>query len=190
MSDTIRAFIAIPLDPKIQHSIEYMQDRLKKSNNDIKWVKPENIHITLKFLGDVTTEQINSVKQTLLNCTHNTRPFKVKLSQLGAFPNIECPRTLWIGLKDSKQQLNRMAVSLEKALGKIGFQGDQRPFRSHITIGRIRSSKNIDALSKSMSNYPISENCIQTISKIILFQSILSSEEPIYKSLYQVKFKN
>ena len=189
MSDTIRAFIAIPLDPKIQHSIECMQDHLKKSNNDIKWVKPENIHITLKFLGDVTTEQINSVKQTLSNCTHNTRPFKVELSQLGAFPNIECPRTLWIGLKDSKQQLNRMAVSLEIALGKIGFQDDQRPFSPHITIGRIRSSKNIDALAQSTSSYQISENCTQTISKIILFQSTLTSEGPIYKSLYQIKFK-
>ena len=189
MSDMIRAFIAIPLDPKIQHSIERMQDHLKKTNSDVKWVKSENIHITLKFLGDVNTEQINSVKQALSNCTHNTRPFKVELSQLGAFPNIEHPRTLWVGLKDHKQKLSRMAVSLEKALGKIGFQGDQRPFSPHITIGRIRSSNNIDALSKSMSNYPISENCIQTISKIILFQSILSSEGPIYEPLYKVNIK-
>ena len=187
MSDTIRAFIAIPLDPKIQHSIERMQDHLKKSNNDIKWVKPENIHITLKFLGDIDTKQINSIKQILSNCTHNTRPFKVELSQLGAFPNIDRPRTLWVGLKDSKQRLNQISMSLEKTLGKIGFQTDQKPFSSHITIGRIRSSKNIDALSKSMSSYQISENCTQTISKIILFQSTLCSEGPIYQSLHQIK---
>jgi len=190
MSNTIRAFIAIPLDPKIQHSIERMQDHLKKTNSDVKWVKPENIHITLKFLGDVNTEQINSVKQALSNCTHNTRPFKVELSQLGAFPNIERPRTLWIGLKDSKKQLNRIAVSLEKALGKIGFQGDQRPFNSHITIGRVRSSKNINLLSQLLSNYQIATGLTQTISKIVLLKSTLNSEGPLHEPLYQIKFKN
>jgi len=189
MSDTIRAFIAIPLEPKIQHAIECVQDHLKKTNSDVKWVTPKNIHITLKFLGDVDTEQINSVKQTLANLFQNTRSFKVELSRLGAFPNIDRPRTLWVGLKDSKQRLSRIAVSLEKALGKIGFQGDQKSFSPHITIGRIRSSKNISALSKSMSNYQISENCTQNISKIILFQSNLCPDGPIYKSLYQIKLK-
>jgi len=187
MSDTIRAFIAIPLDPKIQHTIERIQDHLTKINHDVKWVTPKNIHITLKFLGDVTTEQINSVKQTLANLYQNTRPFTVELSQLGAFPNIDRPRTLWVGLKDNKQRLSRIAVSLEKALGKIEFQGDKKPFSPHITIGRIRSSKNIDALSESMSNHQFFENCTQTISKIILFQSTLCSEGPIYQSLYQIK---
>ena len=189
MSDTIRAFIAIPLDSNIQHSIEHIQDHLKQTNNDVKWVKPENIHITLKFLGDVKQEQINSVKGALAIFTQNMRPFEVELSRLGAFPNIDRPRTLWVSLNDSKQRLSRIAVSLEKALDKIGFQGDQKSFSPHITIGRIRSSKNIDALSQSASNYQISENCTQTISKIILFQSTLCSEGPIYKSLYQIKLK-
>jgi len=190
MSDTIRAFIAIPLNPKIQHSIGHMQDHLKKNNNDVKWVKLENIHITLKFLGNVDMEQINSVKQVLAILTQNTRPFKVELSQLGAFPNINHPRTLWVGLKDSKQQLSRIAAALDKALGKIGFQDDQKPFSPHVTIGRIRSSKNINLLSRSMSNYQISQDQTQTVSKIILFKSTLSSQGPIYESLYQSKLKN
>jgi len=189
MSDTIRAFIAIPLDPKIQRVIERMHDHFKKINSDVNWVASKNIHITLKFLGDVNTEQINSAKQALATLYQSTRPFTVELSQLGAFPNINRPRTLWVGLKDNKQRLSRIAESLEKALSKIGFQGDQKPFSPHITIGRIRSLKNFDALSKSISNYQIIESCAQTISKIILFQSILSSEGPTYKSLYQIKLK-
>jgi len=187
MSDTIRAFIAIPLNPKIQRTIERIQDHLSKNNNNVNWVKPENIHITLKFLGDINTEQINSVKQALANLCQNTRPFKVELSRLGAFPHIDRPRTLWVGVIDSKQQLSRIAVSLNKALVKLGFQSGQKPFTSHITIGRIRSQKNINYLSQIMSEFSLPADSIQNIKSVILYQSTLTPQGPIYEPLHKIK---
>ena len=143
MSDMLRTFIAINLDPKIQQSIKYIQDRLREVDCDVRWVTPENAHITLKFLGNITIKQVDVIKQMLANLYQNIKPFKVELTQLEAFPNIDRPRVFWIGFTNSKQQLNKMATTLEKALVKIGFQGDQKPFSPHITIGRIRSSKRI-----------------------------------------------
>jgi len=189
MNNLIRAFIAIPLDPKIQHSIEHVQNHLKKTYNDIKWVTPENAHITLKFLGDIDTKQVKSVKEAIANCTQKAKSFTVNLSRLGAFPNSDHPRTIWVGLNDIKQRLSQIVESLDKELGKIGFQSDQKPFHPHITIGRIRFSKSINVLSQSTSNNEIFENCTQIISKITLFQSTLHKEGPIYKSLYQIKFR-
>jgi 2'-5' RNA ligase len=100
------------------------------------------------------------------------------------------PRALWVGLKDTKQKLNRMATSLEKALQKMGFEKDQRTFHPHITIGRVRSSKNISDLSRSMPDCHASGNLTQTISGITLFKSTLNQDGPTYEPLYQVKFMN
>lgn len=189
MSDAIRAFIAIPLDLKIQQAIERIQNHLKKTNSEVKWVKPENIHITLKFLGDIDLRQINSVKEVLANLTQNTKRFTIELTRLGAFPNIDRPRTLWVGLKDSKQRLNQFSMSLEKALGKIRFQAYEKSFSPHITIGRIRSSENIKALSRSILEYHVPEGLSQTTSNITLYKSTLNSEGPAYEPLYQIKLK-
>ena len=190
MSDTIRAFIAINFNPKIQRSIGRMQDHLRKTNCDIKWVRPENIHITLKFLGNVETKQVDAIKRMLANHYRSTKPLKVELAQLGTFPNINRPRILWIGLKDNKQRLSQTAISLQKALTKIGLEGDQKAFSPHITIGRIRSFKNTNLLSESISKYQVPKGLTQVITKIILYKSILTSQGPNYEPLYQAMLNN
>jgi len=189
MSDTIRAFIAINFNSKIQRSVKNIQDQLKKTGCNAKWVGPENIHMTLKFLGDVDSKKIDGIKQAIVNLFKNIKPFTVELTQLGFFPNINRPRTLWVGLKDDGQQLNKMAVLIKKALVKIGFREDQRSFSPHITIGRIRSSENIKVLPRSILEYRIPEGLTQTTSNVILYKSTLTSEGPVYEPLYQIKLK-
>lgn len=186
MSDMIRAFIAVNFNPKIQRSIKYMQNHLRKTNCDIKWVQPENIHITLKFFGNIETKQTDAIKQMLANHYQRTKPFKIELTQLGAFPNVNLPRILWIGLRDNKQRLNQIAISLQKALTKIGFEGNQKSFSPHITIGRIRSLKNTELLSESISKYQVPRGLTQIITTIILYKSTLTSVGPNYESLYHV----
>lgn len=119
-----------------------------------------------------------------------TKPFKIELTQLGTFPNINRPRIFWISLKNSKQQLNHIAKSLASAFTKIGFEEDQKSFNPHITIGRIRSLKNINLLSKFISKYQVSNNLTQIITKIILYKSTLTSQGPIYESLLQTTLGN
>lgn len=189
MSNTLRLFVAINFNPKIQRSIKHIQDHLGKTDCDVKWVKPKNIHITLKFLGNIEIQKIDVVKQALINHYQNTRSFKIELTQLGTFPNINHPRILWIGLKDSKQRLNQIVTLLQKALVKIGFEEDKKSFSPHITIGRMRSLKNINLLSESISTYQAPKNLTQVITTIILYKSTLTSQGPIYESLYQITLK-
>jgi 2'-5' RNA ligase len=188
MSKTIRAFIAVDLNPTIKRTIEDIQNHLKKSDCAVKWVRPENIHLTLKFLGDVNIKKINSLIQTLADLFCNTKPIETQLTQLGAFPNIKRPRVLWVGLKDDKQNIVQLARSLEENLGKIGFQKDQKPFSPHITIGRLPAPKNIQALTQAISSYTLPPAQAQTVQQVILYKSTLTSQYPIYKKLAKFDF--
>ncbi|MBN1870704.1 MAG: RNA 2',3'-cyclic phosphodiesterase [Candidatus Omnitrophica bacterium] len=187
MSQTIRTFIAIPLNTEIQQAISRVQERLKKHDCSIKWVKPENIHLTLKFLGDVELEKIDTIKQKLESLFKGIGPVKLEMTQLDAFPSINHPKILWIGLKDDEQKISRQVSVLEDELGKLGFKKEERPFSPHVTIGRIRSPRNIQALSEAMSEYSFPAGLKQVIDCIILYKSTLTSQGPIYESLHETK---
>ena len=150
MAETIRAFIAVELSDQIKETIRNFQEHLKPSGCDIAWVKPENIHLTLKFLGDVKTKMLPSVIETLRDVCKDLRPFDTTLTQSGVFPDLRHPRVVWIGLDDTDGNLARMARSLETTLGNIGLRKERRDFQAHITVGRIKSGKNIQRLSESL----------------------------------------
>lgn len=188
MDNTIRTFIAIDLDPTIRRAIEQIQDFLKKLDCHVKWVKPENIHLTLKFLGEVKLKKIDAIKQTMENILKNTESIDTELTQLGAFPSANHPRVLWAGLKDDERRIVRLAASLEEGLGKIGFKKEQRPFSPHITIGRMRSPRNLILLSKAISDYPLPAGLTQTIQSVTLYKSTLTPQGPIYEILEEFHF--
>ncbi|HLG38521.1 MAG TPA: RNA 2',3'-cyclic phosphodiesterase [Chitinophagaceae bacterium] len=190
MSNTIRTFIAIPLTPEIRNMITPIQDRLKKLDCNISWVKPENIHLTLKFLGDVKMKKIDTIKQVLENLFQSTRPIPMKLSKIGAFPDINHPRILWVGLNDGGRQITHLVSLIEDECGKIGFKKEEKPFNPHITIGRIRSPKNLHLLAEAISNFAIPDHLTQLSQTIILYQSTLTSQGPVYEILKDFSFCN
>jgi 2'-5' RNA ligase len=183
MSNTIRTFIAITLSPEIQQALSQIQNHLKKLDCDIKWVKPENIHLTLKFLGEVKLKKIDIIRRVLEDLFKNTRPIDIELTQLGAFPNTKHPQILWAGLKNKDQRISRLFFDLEEKLGKIGFKKENKLFSPHITIGRIRSSKNLNSLSKEISNCSLPIRLKQAARNITLYKSTLTSQGPIYEAL-------
>ena len=184
MSNTLRTFIAITLNSEIQQFLSRTQDHLKKLGCDIKWVKPENIHFTLKFLGDVKLKKIDEVKQTLENLAKNMQPVDIELTQLGAFPNVQRPRILWAGIKDEEKRITQFAKLLEDHFGKIGFKKEKKPFSPHLTIGRIRSPKNLNLLSEMISKYSLPVDLKQTAQNITLYKSTLTPAGPIYEPLH------
>lgn len=189
MDTTIRTFIAIDLNPDIKQAIERMQSHLKEIDCNVKWVSPANIHLTLKFLNDIDPKTIDTLKRVLENLLQNIDPFKIELTQLGAFPKINDPRVLWAGLKDDKQQITQLATSLEKKLKAAGLKKDQRSFSPHITIGRVRSPKNSDLLSQAISNYSLPTGITQTVQSIALYKSTLTPEGPIYEMIRRFDFR-
>ncbi|MCK5180642.1 MAG: RNA 2',3'-cyclic phosphodiesterase, partial [Candidatus Omnitrophica bacterium] len=164
-----------------------IQDHLKKLDCNIKWVKPENIHLTLKFLGDVKLKKIDALKQTLDGLLQGSGPVDIELARLGAFPGIEYPKVLWAGLKDEDGKIAQKVFALEDGLGRTGFKKEDKPFHPHVTIGRTRSPKNLKLLSEALSNYPLPIGLKQTALHITLYKSTLTSQGPIYESLNETK---
>lgn len=186
MDDSIRTFIAIELDPATQRHLQIIQEDLRQIGADVKWVKPKNIHLTLKFMGNVHLNQIAAIAKAIKECLRNTHKFTIELSHLGAFPQIENPRVVWVGLKNGQKESMAIATSLETHLEKLGIKKEIREFDPHITIGRLRSSRKKGALVKAIKSYSFKSTMIQPVTHVTLFKSTLTSQGPIYEILEKV----
>lgn len=183
MSKKIQTFISTEINDNILNEINKAQEHFKKIDCDVKWVKLLNIHLTIKFLGEIDQKKIEIVIKKLELITKDIRSIQTKLIQLGAFPTIEKPKVIWTGLEDKSSNLANLFVKIENELGKEGFKKEEHCFRPHITIGRIRSKKNFSALTKELKNYSITQNINQRITEIKLVKSTLTPKGPIYENL-------
>lgn len=186
----MRLFIAIELSDEIKNAVAQIQSHLKYSGADVKWVEKDNIHLTLKFLGEVSEEKCEEVKAALDSAAKETKPFEINLKDIGAFPKIEFPRVIWAGLDKGAAESTAVAKNIDEVLSRIGFQKETRSFAAHLTIGRVRSPKNKAALEEKVetANHETLPAISQTISSVILFQSTLTPKGPIYTKLHEAKF--
>jgi 2'-5' RNA ligase len=180
----MRMFVAIELNEEVRAELSALQARLKASGADVKWVEPKNIHLTLKFLGEVDEKRLSDIKSSLFQAAKLHKSFNIHLSQIGAFPKISYARVVWVGIEEGAIECKGLQISIEDALEKAGFAREDREFSAHLTLGRGRSQKNkaqlISLLEKEkdfVSKYKVSVN------KIILFQSTLTSQGPIYTAV-------
>lgn len=181
----MRSFIAIGLPQEVKDALTDIQQKLKKTQVDAKWVKPENLHLTLKFLGDINDNQLHNIKIILKEAANNQGVFTASISTLGAFPKIIYPRIIWAGLKKGVQEAEKIAKELEERIAKIGIPKEKKGFSSHITLARIKSNLNknnlIEELNRLTLNFP--EGLEFKVAKIDLMKSTLSTKEPIYEIL-------
>ncbi len=180
----IRIFIAIELRAEIRSGLAAVQEVLKKSGADVKWVKPKNIHLTLKFLGHISEPQLKDVFKAADESIKETAPFSLLFSGLGAFPKSNNPRVVWVGVEEGKEKLSRINQNLEGILKRNGFPAEEREYHPHLTLGRVKSSQNKAKLIgslKSEKDYYIGS---MEAKKITVMQSILKSEGPEYKPLH------
>ena len=177
----MRLFIGIDLDSKIKEELSKIIENLKKIKLDAKWVKKENLHLSLKFLGEVSEDKLEKIKEIILKVSKNLNPIEISTQNFGFFPNQNYPRVFFIGT-DKEEELKKVASSLEDELEKIGFEKEDR-FKSHITLARFRSLKNIDLLKKELKNIDISLRF--NFTEICLFKSTLTSDSPIYEVIFK-----
>lgn len=182
---TIRSFIALPLEDKVKKQIREIENDFKELNCDIKWVKPEKTHITLKFLGDIGESQIELISQCIRNIFRNAPAIGAELSSIGTFPERHSPRVIWVGVKDSDKIIERSADALGNALATLGFKKENRPFQSHITLGRIRSPQNISVLNQKIKEFSLPGSHPFIINEVVLYKSILNSSGSVYEGLYR-----
>ncbi|MGQ9646471.1 MAG: RNA 2',3'-cyclic phosphodiesterase [Thermodesulfobacteriota bacterium] len=184
----IRSFLAIELPEAIRRKIEEVQRELRLSHADVRWVSPENIHLTLKFFGNIDESRIDPIVRSLEGPIEATSPFSLSTHGMGAFPHLKKPRVIWMGLQEGKQDLVALQRQIDGELMKIGFEPEGRDFHPHLTLGRVRSNRGIDELIGRMERYREEGFGDFGVERITLFKSDLKPSGPIYTRLRELKF--
>jgi len=178
----IRAFVAIKIDPGAAQRISAARSQLEKNFPGIRWVGPENLHLTLKFLGQVDDDKITPVEDSLERALRSMPCFGVSCRGLGVFPDIRRAKVLWVGLEGGP--LARLAAIVEGALEPLGFAREKREFRPHLTIGRWRDSAGRpDLLRQELERRRREEFGSSQINEVILFQSVLKQDGAVHTPL-------
>lgn len=182
----MRTFIAIALPHDIKESLEHLQKTLKTAGADVKWVEPNNIHLTLKFLGEVDEKKVERIEAILEETAGAHSSYHIRVSGAGAFPRISSPRVIWVGMDYGVDETTQIAKELEVKIAKIGIPKENRPFSCHITIGRTRSGMNLQKLAEKLqalhttSGIPPQEF---PVTKLTLYKSTLTPPGPVYEVL-------
>lgn len=179
----IRCFVALNLSPELKAHLAELQVRLKQAKADVSWVKPENIHLTLKFLGEVEEERILAIKQAIQEGVEGEGALSVTLAGLGTFPHPRSPRVIWVGIEGEKERLSRLQERMEQAMEGVGFPREGRPFSPHLTLGRVRSARGVSDLVDLLGCHAGSEFGSFKAQSIELMQSQLHPAGAIYSIL-------
>jgi len=180
----IRSFIAIEIE--VSQKIKELIKELEKTGINAKIVETNNMHLTLKFLGDIGTSLLEDIEEIIKDSVKNINPFEISLKDVGVFPNTNYIKVFWIGIKDSGF-LKKIASEIDEKLNKIGFKKERREFSAHLTVARVRSAKNKEKLIQLINKYKDTEFQKIKVEKITLKKSLLTPEGPIYTNLAEVK---
>ncbi len=188
----MRAFIAIELPSDIKDAISKIQDKLKTALPKVSWVKPPNLHLSLKFLGEISPEQLSDISKIAEEIANQSCVFKIGLETLGVFPDLARARIIWAGTNKMPWELGKIVEQLENKLAQAGFAKEARPFRAHITIGRIKSHLNPSEFEKAILEVNKDRQNVNLGFKaagITIFQSTLGATGPTYDLLKAANFK-
>ena len=178
---TVRAFIAVEIQASdVVEKIRTIQDDLRSDKSKVRFVNPENVHLTLKFLGNITQEQIETVKSTLDNIA--TSPYQIYLEGVGCFPNTRRPRVIWIGMTGGVTESTQIQAYLEEELQNHGFPRERRRFKPHITIARVKYS--VGDLGLKIQRLQEFDLGSVDVEYIYLKKSTLTPQGPIYTNLH------
>ena len=192
MEEKLRAFIAIELNPEIKGVINVFESGLKTTEPPgLRWVKADCLHLTLKFLGDITPTQAQEVSRAISHVADENHPFELQFTAMGAFPNWRFPRTLWIGLNKSNELAN-LFQQMDVSLGSLGFFPEDKPFSPHLTLCRVSDTADprlVQPLQKKFDVFPTSTLPSWKVNEIVFFKSVLKPGGPIYTPLSRHNLK-
>lgn len=179
----MRTFIAIELSDAIRQRLAEAQDRLRSSVAGVKWVEPENIHLSLKFLGEIEPDLADLIAEAMAEAAQAVPPFEMRLVGLGAFPPRGAPRVLWAGIEEPTGRLLDLQRRVEAALEALDFEREARGFSAHVTLGRVKDPQRGPRSFHVSEEQSRAEFGLQRVEEIVLFQSELSPAGPTYTPL-------
>lgn len=185
----MRTFIAINLSPEIKKTLSLLIDELDKGSRNIRWIRQEGMHLTLKFLGEIGRERVPEIEDVLIRISKNYEPFVLKFKGTGSFPpGKKNPRVLWVGIEEG-ETLRALQPQLEGELEKLGFPRERRKFHAHLTLGRVKSFFNLRETLSLLEKYRERNFGEMEAEKITFFQSILKPTGAEYSVLSEFEFK-
>jgi RNA 2',3'-cyclic 3'-phosphodiesterase len=182
---SFRTFIALELPEELKKSLGRLQAKFKEFASGVKWVRPENIHLTLKFLGDINPDRVAPVSAVLERLAHDAAPFLLDVAGIGAFPNDRNPKVLWAGMQID-DRLHVFQQEIETALAATGFAREQRPFAPHLTLGRLRDGRARRDIAGLIEQYSSERFGRFTADRIVFFKSELQPSGPVYEAIKNI----
>lgn len=183
----LRIFVAVEINDEIRRGLSGLITRLKTTGADVKWVVPENVHITLKFLGYVEDAQVAAVSKLIRKAVASINSFTVDIKHLGAFPNWKRPRVIFVVAHEKDNNLATIYSRLDDSLTELGIKKEGREFTPHLTVGRVKSPNNLRALVETVDSLKESSFGQYTVESVALMQSDLKPTGPVYKKLDEFK---
>lgn len=182
---SLRCFIAVELPETVKIALNNLQEELKKTEADVKWVRPDGMHLTLKFLGYVEEENIKEIVNTMDRICREYPPFNLEVRGAGMFPNIRAPRVLWVSV-EGNNILAGLQAAIEKEMASLGFEKEDRPFTAHLTLGRVKSFRGRERLIEIMQLHKEDIFGFMEVKSISLMKSDLRPTGAQYRRLAEL----
>ena len=180
----IRSFLAFELPEVMKNTIVRVYGEVGHYGLDARWVKPENIHLTIVFMGNIKTDDIASLGEEARNVCSGYGTFEIAIKGIGCFPNRQRPRVLWIGLNGDIERMSRFRDDLQKSLKAFGVKEERRRFIPHLTLARFRSTRKIGpGLGEILNAYEALDSPYECLSELFLFKSELNPGGAVYTKL-------
>jgi len=185
MTDFLRTFVAVKVEPSpvLQETMKDLKQKL--AGEQVKWGEPNNLHLTLKFLGDTLPSQVDEIGEELNQAAKMFSAFTFRLEGLGFFKNRGMPRVLFVPVNEG-EILQQLAAEIDNRLTTLGFQAERRPFKPHLTLARIKYLKNKKAFYEAVEKYRDTFMQTAKINEIIFYRSVLRPHGPEYKSIAKI----
>lgn len=187
MPGMLRAFVAVEMPGPVRQALEEIQSDLKQLNIRARWVRPENIHLTLKFLGNIPVGHVPSIGDVLRAAAQAHTRFSLAVAGMGVFPDIRRPKVIWVGLIGRPDALTPLQQDLDGRLAALGFPPAEKPFRGHLTIGRFKAEGLPGPVADAVKRYATATFATAAVDEIVLLRSDLRPEGPLYTTLAREK---
>ena len=190
-NEPIRSFIAVELPEEVKSGLHQLQTGLKSPKHTfVKWVAPQSIHITLKFLGNISPQKVTEITRVMEHASEGTSPFTLEIAEVGAFPNLRQPRVLWLGIGGELDKLIAWQQRIDSGLAPLGFAKETRPFTPHLTLARLRegvSPADRRDFGELVMKTPVEANYEVKVNSLSLMKSQLLPTGAVYSRLAEVK---
>lgn len=189
MTETFRAFIAIDLPESLKSFLREAQEALKLYGFRVRWVRPQNIHLTLKFLGNAATADTDKIAEAMTIAATGCPIASLRAKGIGVFPNVRRPRVIWAGLNGQLETLANLQQTLDAHLADLGFARDTKAFKSHLTLGRVKGKIASDRMMAAIDKLKEFESESFETNQIILFKSELRPTGAVYTRVRTIAFQ-